>query len=322
MVDMQYVPAANTSAGSNLPIDRIVVHGTVSRTFVGGALSVARYFADPNAGGSAHVIVDPATAVRSVPDRVVAWHAPPNPRSLGLEFCDLVLWNQDKGRTAAYYDPRLATPQLFAARWQRPEWQSMLRLGAQVVRDWADTYKVPLTRIQAPLTGNRGVCGHIDVSLTWRQTNHSDPGPDFPWGQFMQLLQSPDVPAPAPAPPVEEPMAPYLLRAKTGVVLFVADDGVRLVKSTSDLASLQQMGVKYGWTGGTADFANMDEGPFAMLVDLLGGVKPSPSDPPVTGVTALRAFFASPDVAHAAPAGAGIDPPRHDAGQDMSGGVK
>jgi hypothetical protein len=37
-------PAAHTSEGSNKPIDRIVIHATVSPCVEGGARNVARYF--------------------------------------------------------------------------------------------------------------------------------------------------------------------------------------------------------------------------------------------------------------------------------------
>jgi hypothetical protein len=46
--------------------------------------------------------------------------------------------------------------------------------------------------------GKRGICGHREVSLAFGQSSHIDPyacdscSGDFPWGQFMDMVQNPD----------------------------------------------------------------------------------------------------------------------------------
>ncbi|WP_446924560.1 hypothetical protein, partial [Klebsiella pneumoniae] len=36
--------------------------------------------------------------------------------------------------------------------------------------------------------GKRGVCGHVDVTDAWHQSDHDDPGPWFPWDKFMAVV--------------------------------------------------------------------------------------------------------------------------------------
>src|SRR5690348_5937428 len=69
-------PAAHTSPGNNKPINRIVIHSTVSPCVEGQARNSALYFRSPSAGGSAHYVVDPGEVVQVVYDGVIAWHAP------------------------------------------------------------------------------------------------------------------------------------------------------------------------------------------------------------------------------------------------------
>lgn len=214
---MLYVEAYHHSAGHNLPVNRIVVHGTVSATVRGGARAVANYFQSPTSGGSAQVVVDPGEAVRCAYDDVIAWHAPPNTHSLGIEFCDWVTWNQGNGQTVADKDPfwKGRTEAEFNARWDLKDWDDMLRLGAKVVADWATAYQVPVTRlgVQDLLNGARGATGHAEVAQAWKMSDHTDPRwPDKVWVRFLGYVKaaqgySPTPPQPAPTPkPVPTPV--------------------------------------------------------------------------------------------------------------------
>ena len=184
-----FIPAVHTSAGSNLPITRIVIHGTVSPTSAGTARSVAKYFQSPGSGGSAQYVLDTAEIVRCVPDNVVAWHAPPNPHSIGVEFCDWVTWSQGNGKTVADIDPfwHGKTQAQFDNRWALPDWDKMLRLGATLIRALLLEHKLPPTRLSVAdlLAGRQGICGHADISAAWHQTDHTDPGSSFPWSKFI-----------------------------------------------------------------------------------------------------------------------------------------
>ena len=180
-------PAAHTSRGNNKPIHRVVIHCTVSPCVKGGARSIAAYFRSNNAGGSAHYVVDPYEAVQVVYDGVIAWHAPPNANSLGVELCDPM--------TGA------------AKRWGGGNHKLMLDRAAELVAQLCLAYDVPITRLSVDdlKAGRHGICGHVDVSQAFHQSTHYDPGDGFPWDHFMQLVKQHAnalhfTPKPAPQP--------------------------------------------------------------------------------------------------------------------------
>jgi N-acetyl-anhydromuramyl-L-alanine amidase AmpD len=152
-------------------VDRVVIHGTVSPCKAGGALAVARFFARPATQASAHYVVDPADVVRCLPETIVGWHAPPNAHSIGVELCDPQKGDDD--------------------RWHDDAHTAMLELAATLVRQIAARWKVPLLRIDALdlRHGQRGICGHVDVSQAWHESDHTDPGKGFPWAHFMDLVR-------------------------------------------------------------------------------------------------------------------------------------
>lgn len=191
-------PAAHTSTGSNQPIHRIVIHCTVSPCVPGGARATAAYFRTQASGGSAHYVVDPSEAVQVVYDDTIAWHAPPNANSIGVELTDsLVSQSWDKTN---------------ANRWQNPAHQAMLNRAADLVAQLALAYGVPIRRLSSAdlLAGKHGICGHVDVSQAWHQSDHWDPGASFPWDQFMALVKASAAKfqAPPPAPAAATKRAP------------------------------------------------------------------------------------------------------------------
>ena len=102
-----------------------------------------------------------------MPENVEAWHAPPNPRSLGNEIA--------------------GHPDLTRAEWLSGDrWKACLNCAAET-RAQALRWELPIVRLSvADLdAGRRGICGHFDVSQAWHQSDHWDPGPNFPWDDFM-----------------------------------------------------------------------------------------------------------------------------------------
>jgi hypothetical protein len=196
-----FTQASKTSGGSNSPVNRLVVHHTVSKTQRGGAQATANGFASPNAGGSAHYTVDPGAVVQSVKESVIAWHAPPNGNSIGVEMTDLCIWQAYPSSNAGQLDSRFANNEgAFHARWSLPDWQQMLARTAIVFRNLADKHGVPLVRLSVAdlAAGKRGICGHREVSFWKKQSSHIDPyacdscSGDFPWGQFMDMVVNPE----------------------------------------------------------------------------------------------------------------------------------
>ena len=194
-------PAAHTSAGDNKPIHRIVLHSTVSPCAPGGARQIAAYFRSPSAGGSAHYVVDPDEIVQVVKDSVIAWHAPPNSNSLGIEMCDM---------------PNTTT----ADRWNDAAHQKMLARVATLTAQLCLAYDVPAVFLTAAdlQAGKRGITTHNNVSQAFHQSTHWDPGA-WPQVKFMAAVRSEiarikaPAPKPKPKPPTDQQKANVAGRA-------------------------------------------------------------------------------------------------------------
>ena len=184
---------SHSSTGDNVPVSRIVLHGTVSPCVRGGARSVASYFQSSSAGGLAHYIVDPGEIVQCAGDNLIVWHAPPNKGSIGVELTD----------------PQDATG---PRRWFDPAHTAMLEQAAGLVARLCVKHDLPDTYVDrtAMLAGARGITTHNEVSQAWRQSDHSDPGPGFPIAHFIDLVRSHRTPAVVPVPPKPTP-APALI---------------------------------------------------------------------------------------------------------------
>ena len=158
------------------PISLIVVHtmeghekprtarGTA--TWLAGGL--ARY---PAPVASAHYLVDAVEIVRGVRDEDVALHAPgANACGLGIEHAGRA------GQTAA--------------EWRDAYSEAMLRLSADLVATLCVRYGIPARHLapQQLQAGESGITGHAQVSAAWHRSSHWDPGPEFPWQWYLELV--------------------------------------------------------------------------------------------------------------------------------------
>lgn len=154
-----FIQAAQHGGDNNKPIHRIVMHATVSPCEPGGARNIANYFANLSGTyASAHYVVDPKEVIQCVNDWTVAYQAPPNEHSLGIELCD-----PQEGPDS---------------RWDDANHVAMLKLAAKLAQQLAKAYGVPVVwRSPAQLTaGKQGFTDHDNVSNAWGQTDHTDPG--------------------------------------------------------------------------------------------------------------------------------------------------
>ncbi|MFF4417110.1 N-acetylmuramoyl-L-alanine amidase [Streptosporangium sp. NPDC001559] len=174
------------SGGGNLPPRRIVIHATCpgvgypAASKKGAASGTAKYFQMVSSGGSAHYVYDSSRDEQHcVPDRVIAWHAPPNSRSIGIEICGEATYTRQQ--------------------WLSPEVWPAVEEAAARTRELCLRFDLPMRKLSVAQVraGAEGVCGHVDVSAAFRQTDHSDPGPNFPWSEFMGLVNA-EKPAPIP----------------------------------------------------------------------------------------------------------------------------
>lgn len=189
-----YIPA-NLTGGEQDRIDRIVIHGTVSPgTYCGAAQDLGEYFRDlqePPEGrwASCHYGVDPCETRQYVYDHTIAYHAPPNEGSVGIELCD---------------------PQSGAdSRWDDAEHERMLDRAAALVRQLCLAYDIPMRWLMPDelAAGARGITDHENVGLAWNETSHTDPG----WStsrsdDFMRRVLAAPEREPAPAPEEDDDM--------------------------------------------------------------------------------------------------------------------
>lgn len=241
------VRAVHDSGAGNLPPTRVVIHATNSNvgfprgTRAGQALATARYFQLASARGSAHYIMDVAGEEHCLPDNVIAWHAPPNSRSIGIEIC------------AEGGNPSVAPKTYTRAQWLDPQVWPALKLAAERTWEICVRYGIPAVRLSpADLkAGKRGICGHVDVSQAFHQTDHSDPGPEFPWPEFMAAVTGGAAPAPAPAKTGDEHVA--------DIQITVKPDGsfrrlITAAEAGSSSAVFSKGWVKFAAGWGTATF--------------------------------------------------------------------
>ena len=144
-------------------IQRIVIH-TTENTAGTPAENVANYQITSQSG-SYHVLVDTTgKRLRENDDSWITWSTGNNAgnvQGVNLSFVAQAAWTR--------------------AQWLAQE--KMLRAGATVVAYWSKTHNIPVTKV----TTGRGVCGHGDLRA-FGGTDHTDPGPNFPWDVFLSYV--------------------------------------------------------------------------------------------------------------------------------------
>ena len=134
------------------------------------AEAVANYFKTVDA--SAHWCVDDNSRVRVVLDQDTAWTMPPlNQESLNVEMAGFA------GQTPT--------------QWNDAYSQAVLDNTALCVAEWCVKFDIPPRHLSYDQirNGERGIVGHVDVDAVYRDSDHWDPGPNFPWPVFIALVQ-------------------------------------------------------------------------------------------------------------------------------------
>lgn len=151
-------------------------------------------FLERTAGISAHATSDAGgVAAPLVSYDRAAWAAGPtgNNRGLQIELCAFAVMTRDQWLSRN--DVTVWIPWLNANRVIRSPY-SMLQHTANWTRAVANQYGIPLTKLSASdlRAGKAGICGHADVSAAWGESDHTDPGSNFPWDVFMNLVNEGD----------------------------------------------------------------------------------------------------------------------------------
>lgn len=138
----------------------IAQHTTESES---GNTNVIAYLERTEAGSYQTMVDFDGEEVRMVPDDKQAWGAMSQGNRRGLHVCVM-------GR----------------AEWSRDRWLQegkLLERTAMRYAAWSKEYGIPLVKISAgqAANGERGVLGHIDISAAFGESDHWDPGHNFPY---------------------------------------------------------------------------------------------------------------------------------------------
>ena len=151
----------------------IVIHTMEYPERAGGAEWCAAYFAGGAVKASAHYCVDADSIVQCVYDRDVAYAAP-GVNHDGIQIEHAGYSGQGAGGWADEYSTR------------------MLDLSARLTAHLAVKHGIPIRHLTDSelRSGAKGFIGHVQASRVYRKSDHGDPGPDFPWAAYMQLVRS------------------------------------------------------------------------------------------------------------------------------------
>lgn len=185
LADLPVVHAANYYSTRTHKPRLIVLHTPQTAETSSAAEGVARYFAtggtynngwrrtaDGIVIGSTHLVSDNDSAIRCVHDHETAFGA------AGANHDGL--HHEIAGRTPQ-------TP----AEWADPYSTDALHLAAPLDAEWCELHEIPPFRLNDSqlLAGQSGFVGHDQVSRVYHKSTHTDPGADFPWGRYMQLVR-------------------------------------------------------------------------------------------------------------------------------------
>lgn len=174
--ELQFIQASGYTRGRpDGPPLWIVVHDMEANEAATTAEATANYFAT-GAGGrsvSSHYTADSDSVVQCVLLKDVAWtvgNRPGNYRGINWEFAGFASQSREE--------------------WLDPFGVAMFTGAAPIIRADAARFGIPLERrsvdeLQAFVPG---VTSHNDLRLAFGVTDHTDPGPNFPWDWFIALL--------------------------------------------------------------------------------------------------------------------------------------
>lgn len=149
----------------------IVIHVNVGPDTHGGAPALAR-FCQTQVGGYHLITDDIQTVIGAHDDQVVAGAAGANED--GYHICLLGMPDQT---VAQWHD------EFSVAAWTR---------AADETRAACQRFGVPMRLLSAAevASGAAGICGHVQVSNAYHLSTHWDPGPNFPWAEFMARVNA------------------------------------------------------------------------------------------------------------------------------------
>lgn len=205
--DIPFVPSPNRTIVTfpARKIDLVVLHDMEAPERLDTAENVAAYFARPTTKASAHYCVDRDSIIECVPLKDVAWAAPgANHNGIQIEF-------------AGY---ARQTP----AQWNDAYSKEMLQRGAELTAWLLKRFNIPVKFVDSLglKRGERGITTHREVSLAFKLSSHTDPGPSFPRLDFMHSVAVARAALNPPPKPVVKLKRVHFEIVNNGKVLFTS----------------------------------------------------------------------------------------------------
>lgn len=154
-------------------IQAVVIHSTEGHEGLTAAEDLGRMFAGLlTPKRSCHYGVDTDSIVSYVPELQIAYHCghAGNHRTVGFELC--------------------GTAKQSPAEWLDARSRPMLALAARLTAELCQRYQMPVRLLDADAlrAGERGITTHAAVGQAWRESAHTDPGPNFPMADFIHAV--------------------------------------------------------------------------------------------------------------------------------------
>lgn len=208
-----YTPA-HYYKGREKQLRLIVIHTMEAAESPKTAENIAEYFASGAVVASAHACVDQDSVVVCLPPSDTAFAAP-GANADGYQIEHAGYASQD------------------GAGWADAESQSMLKLSAAHARSIALAAGIPLRHLtDAELAaGYAGFVGHDQVSRVYKRSDHWDPGPQFPWSQYMGLVNNGEAETEETIIVPEEDAVKFIRSRQTGTIYAVTPTDVKAMGS-------------------------------------------------------------------------------------------
>ncbi len=168
--DLPWAPPRSWTRALRSEVQVIVIHTTEGSARPSSAEDGAAYDQRREDGTSTHYFHDSDSTVQCVETRYRAHtaRAEGNWRGIHHELCT----------------------RAGSAVWGDSYHQAMLRRAArQCARD-VRRWKIPVRKLSPAqvAAGLKGFCGHVEISKAFGQSDHTDPGKNFPWNDFLVMV--------------------------------------------------------------------------------------------------------------------------------------
>ena len=192
----------------------VVVHTAEGPESAGGYTSLMYLFTVPGTtpvgdhmiGAAYHAVANPdGWFTEILPGSAAPYSAPP--------------WNE-----SAWHIVMPGRASQSRAEWLGDISRQYIKGVARFIADRCALDSIPLHRLTVdemkaagtrPTTG-LGYCGHVDVSLAYRKSTHTDPGPNFPWDVLAQDIVGLVAPPPIEEDDMPKPVITYWKPPKPG----------------------------------------------------------------------------------------------------------